>query len=335
MKLKEVNLKDFASKSSKIYIKLNKDFLIGILKRASKSEKPHRDEDFCRKIGMHFNEKIKASPTIIAWIGFNRAIPLSKLLIIKNLSDISWKVIEENTINLKHNLAGGEIIIKFPLRIGRDIGSIVGHILGDGSIDKKYKQVFYSNSNKELLKEFSRNMGEIFGIPPRIWMQRTSNFEGKTRWEKRLRSINKLIKKRNCGLFYPTICGILLNLIFDDFAIGKDKKVTGKIKRTNKEFKSGLIRAFFDDESTVGQKSIRVFQDRKDILETISNILREFEIYTKEVKKYVKKDKDRHYLDIHRKSNLIKFRDEIGFTSSKKMNKLKEISVIKRPSMSK
>jgi len=329
MKIKNIRLKDIATKQSKIYIRLDKSLLVNILKKASKNEKPHRDKKFCGKIGVYFNKKIKASPTVIAWIRFNRAIPLSKLLIIKKLSGYSWKSIEENTIGLKSNLSGREVYITFPLKIEREIGSIVGHVLGDGSIDKRYNQVFYSNSNKGLLEKFSYHMKKVFKIEPRIWAQMTSNFEGKTRWEKRLKEINELKKDRNCGLFYPTICGVLLNIIFDNFSIGKNKKITDKIKKTNKNFKMGLIRAFFDDEGTVGEKSIRVFQDRKDILIDIRDFLKEFDISTKEVKKYVKREKDRYYLDIHRKSNLIKFRDKIGFTSSKKMNKLKEISVIK------
>lgn len=329
MKLEEVRLQDIAQKQSNIYIKLNKDFLFKILKKSSKSKKPHRDKTLCKKIKVHFNDNIGASPTIIAWIRFNRSIPLSKLTKIKDLSGISWRFIEKNAISLKCGFAGGEAVIKFPLKIEKEIGSIIGNILGDGSIDKKYQQVFYSNSEKELLKEFSKNMEEVFGTCPRIWMQKTSTFEGQTRWEKRLKEINELKEGRNCGLFYPSICGVLLNIIFDDFSIGKNKKITDTLKKTNREFKSGFLQAFFDDESTIGNKSIRVFQDRKDILENIRNFLIEFGIQTREVKRYIKGDKQRYYLDIHRKSNLIKFKDRIGFNSSKKMNKLEEISIIK------
>jgi len=224
---------------------------------------------------------------------------------------------------------GGEARMKFPLKIGKEIGLIVGHILGDGSIDKKFNQVFYSNSNKELLEEFSLCMKNLFGISPKIWMQKVSTFNEKTRWDKRLAKVEDLKEKRNCGLFYPSICGVLLNILFDNFAIGKEKKITKKIRNTNSNFKIGLIRAFFDDEGTVGQKSIRVFQDRKEMLEEFRIFLKEFEITTKGVKGYTKLGKERYYLDIHRKSNLAKFRDKIGFTSTKKMNKLKKISLIK------
>ncbi len=111
--------------------------------------------------------------------------------------------------------------------------------------------------------------------------------------------------------------------------------MTKEINKTNSKFKAALIRAFYDDEGTVGPKSIRLFQDRKDVLEEFRSFLKGFEIYPGEVKTYIKKGKERYYFDIHRKSNLIKFKDKIGFTSSKKMNKLKEIAVIKNPATSK
>ena len=164
-------------------------------------------------------------------------------------------------------------------------------------------------------------------------MQRTSNFEGKTRWDKRINNINELKKERNGGLFYPSICGVLLNIILDDFAIGKNKKITKNMINCSKEFKVGLLRAFYDDEGNVKKDGLRLFQDRKDILENMRNFLLELRISPGEIKTYVKRDKERYYFDIYRKSNLIQFRDVIGFTSSKKMDKLKEVCIIKRPNM--
>ena len=85
-------------------------------------------------------------------------------------------------------------------------------------------------------------------------MQMAPDF-GNTRWDKRLSSIDELIKGRNGGLFYPTICGLLLNKIFDNFAIGKNKNMTENILNSNKEFKRKLIRAFYDDEGSVGKNN--------------------------------------------------------------------------------
>lgn len=329
MSLKQINLKTIAIHPSRIYIKLKREFLITILKKASQKDKPHRNEKFCKKIKVKFNNKTKASLTVISWMKYNSSIPLSKLIIIKKMVLNSWEEIEKNVLSLQFSLRGGKININFPIIVDKKVGAIIGHILGDGSIDKKYNQVFFSNSNKELLKEFELYMYEVFKVKPRIWMQETSTFEGRTRWEKRLEKIDDLKEERNCGLFYPSICGVILNNIFKNFAVGKDKKITNIISNSSKDFKLGLLRAFYDDEGTVAQKSLRLFQDKKDILENMRKFLKEFEISSGKTKTYKKKNKERYYFDIHRKSNLIKFREKIGFTSSKKMNKLKEISIIK------
>lgn len=329
MVLEKINLIELLTNSSKIHLKLDPSFLKRTLKKASNSETPHRRRDFCEKLGVKFNDKSKTSLTIAHWVKYNRSIPIEKVSKMVELSGTSWNEVQENILGIKPSMAGKEVFIRFPISLGKELGSIMGHILGDGSIDKRYLQVFYSNNDKSLLEEFSRDMNKVFGVYPRIWMQRTSTFHGKTRWDKRLREINQLKPKRNCGLFYPTICGVLLNNLFHDFAIGKDKKLPSFLKKTNKEFKSALIRAFFDDEGTVGNKNLRLFQDRKDILEDFRSLLKEFEIYPGEIKTYLKREKDRFYFDIHKKSNLKKFRDRIGFTSPKKRNKLDKICIIK------
>ena len=150
-------------------------------------------------------------------------------------------------------------------------------------------------------------------------MQMAPDF-GNTRWDKRLSSIDELIKGRNGGLFYPTICGLLLNKIFDNFAIGKNKNMTENILNSNKEFKRKLIRAFYDDEGSVGKNNgnIRLYQDNKKVLLKFQVLLMEFNIKTSSIKTYIKRGKERYYFSINGKDNFIKFRKEIGFTSTNK-----------------
>tara|TARA_B100000315_G_C14441495_1_gene524888 strand:+ start:132 stop:563 length:432 start_codon:yes stop_codon:yes gene_type:complete len=127
-----------------------------------------------------------------------------------------------------------------------------------------------------------------------------------------------------CKYFYPKIVGLILNYIFDDFAIGKEKVVTDKIMNSSSEFKKGFIRAFYDDESTVywKRKTIRVFQDQKEILERIRSILLEFNIKSAIVRSYMKGGKKRHYFNICQRDSLLNFHKSIGFTSLDKDEKL-------------
>lgn len=324
MEKEVIDLKDI-SKIKVISIKLDNKFTKNILEKASKSISPHTNKKFIEKIGRKFRNY--SNHTIYRWYSNKRAIPVSDLPLIMSLSKTSWKEIEKNLMYIK--VGSTRIKPCFPIKVDEKIGSIVGHILGDGSIDKKYQQIFFSNSEKELLKEFLNNMKAVFNAPVRIWMQRASNF-GNTHWDKRLDSIEELIEGRNAGLFYPTICGLILNYKFDNFAVGKNKNIANHILKCNKYFKKGLIRAFFDDESTVTEKSIRVFQDKKEILERIKELLIEFYIDSGEIKATIKKDKKRYYFNIFKKSNLKKFQLRIGFTSPKKLDRLNKI-VLRKP----
>lgn len=120
-----------------------------------------------------------------------------------------------------------------------------------------------------------------------------------------------------------------MNSIFNGFAEGFEKKITKKILNSDKNFKKGLIRSFYDDEGTVGKKNIRLFQDRRDILESFWTMLLLFDIHPSEIKEYKKRGKMRYYFDIFKKSNFKRFRKNIGFSSSIKSKKLDEICVIK------
>ncbi|MAG39860.1 hypothetical protein CMI41_02755 [Candidatus Pacearchaeota archaeon] len=326
------SLLDIHNKIGRIHIKIDLPYLKKILRKVSSSEIPHRNKNFIEKLGMTINPRTKSCPTMSGWTRGARTIPLGKLIKISKIGNIQWKQIESKIISINSgSRKEGAIKIKFPIKLNKKLGLLVGHILGDGSIDYKYQQVFYSNSNPELLKEFESCMLQLFNIRPRIWMQHTANFEGKTRWERRLNSIEELEKKKNVGLFYPSACGRILNGLFDNFAIGINKEVSLRMMNLNSNFKRGLIRAFYDDEGSIMKngKCIRLFQDRKDILEAFRIILKEFNIAPGEIKTYIKKDKKRHYFDIHRKSNFIRFKKEIGFTSSKKRNRLNKLCIIK------
>jgi len=324
-KKKEVSILELAEKLEGVNVHINKDFLSHLLIGASGNQKPHCDFKFISKLRMKPTDKY-LSNTIYGWVKYGKSIPLKKLSILIKLSGVGVEEVERN-INF---ISTGRTKLLFcsPIKIDEKMGSIVGHVLGDGSIDKKYRQVFFSNSNKELLKEFANYMECIFNVKPRIWMQKDPEF-GNTHWDKRLLSIDELADGRNGGLFYPTICGLILNVIFDNFAVGKDKEMTSKIIKSSKEFKRGLIRAFYDDESSVGKKNIRLFQDKKDMLNIFRDILEEFDILASNVKCYIKRDKKRFYFDIFKKSNFLKFRNEIGFTSSQKNKKLNDLCIIK------
>jgi len=314
-----IQLNDLKDSLVSSYIKLDLIFLNKLLKDASKSEFPYKNNLFAQNIFCPINKNKHISTTIYGWMKGYRTIPFSKLIKIVELSNYSWEDICKNLIFIKAGIRKGEVSPKFPINIDYKLGSIVGHILGDGSIDKRFHSVFYSNSNKELLIEFSEYMEGIFGIKPRIWVQDAPNY-GKTKWLKRITNFNEIPIGHNVGLFYPKICADILYSILEKFAEGNNKKITSKIKELNLSFKKGLIRAFFDDEGSVNSSnySVRFHQDRKDILEDLINILKELNIKSNPIRSYNKKNKLRYYFNITSFREYSQFYESIGCTSSKK-----------------
>jgi len=335
--LKEFNLKDFTISLQSTHIQLNISFLNKLLKVASKSLDPHKNKTFCNCINCPINKNKGVSTTVYGWMKGYRTIPFSKLVKIMGLTNFSWKELEQNLISIKSGIRKGEVYPVLPIHVDKDLGLIIGHIMGDGSIEKRFHSVFYSNSNLELLNEFSTCMKKIFGISPRIWVQDKPKF-GETRWLKKLNNLNNIPNGHNVGLFYPKICSDILYTLFGKFAEGKNKIISKEILDSNINFKGGFIRAFFDDEGSVSSKNytIRFHQDKEDILKGIIKMLKERDINSNPIRYYIKQNKLRYYFNITRFEEYSKFYEIIGCTSSNKQREFELlISGVKKNQYSK
>ncbi len=322
----EIHLEDLVPFLDKTLIKINYRFFKKLIINASTSEKPWKNENFAEKISCPYLSKKEGSRTIYAWMKNyeKRAISFSYLRKIVELSSYNWLDVEKNFISIRSSRYRGKIYLKFPIKINKEMGAIVGHILGDGSIDAKYNAVFFSNSNIELLKEFRNDMKIIFDIEPRIWVQKKRKFEEKSKWLKRVDNLKDVPGGYPVGLFYPKICTVILHAIIGEFALGKKKKITKQILNQNLEFKRYLVRAFFDDEGSVSSNSytIRFFQDNKEILEDIRRLIKDFGINTHELKSYIKRNKIRYYFNLTGFKEYYRFYYSIGCTSPNKNKEL-------------
>jgi hypothetical protein len=277
--VKQISLKELVLYLDKAIVKLKLDFVRELLCNASGSNKPWLNKDFSKKMGVKWNNRYNFSSAIKNWFDGKRNISFLFLKKLLKLSKYFWLDVENNLISIKAGTAKGWIYPTFPIAVNKELGSIVGHILGDGSIDKRYLQVSYSNKNKDLLSEFEKCMESVFGPKARIWYQESSDFKTKnSRWIRRVNSIKEIPDGTQGGLFYPKIVGLLLYGILGKFAFGSNKKLTQKILDTDLDFKKNLIRAFFDDEGTVQPEEIGVFQDNKKLLEGLREMLMELGI---------------------------------------------------------
>jgi len=325
--LNEIRLNDLSYNLDHTHVNLNLEFLLKLLINSSKCDKPWRNRKFAEGISCPFNKTKKSSTTIYGWIKGYKTVPFSKLIDVIEISDYSWRDIENNLITIKSGIRKGETSPKFPIIIDQRLGSIIGHILGDGSIGKRFHSLFFSNSNIELLKEFRVNMKVIFGIEPRIWIRKRNNYNSNTKWLRRSETLDDIPNGNNVGLFYPKICSDILYAIVGRFAEGKFKQITMEIKNSNLGFKRGLIRAFFDDEGSVraDNHTVRFHQDNKELLEQIRSLIIEFDINPHEILSYVKRDKERYYFNINGFKEYVKFFQIIGCTSSNKRKEFEKL----------
>lgn len=204
IKNNKIHLKDIIKILENAHFKIELKFLRQLLINASKSEKPWRNKIFAKKVGCIFNKKVDSATGISGWINGYRTLPLKKLIKIVNLSDYDWVDIETKLISIKSGINKGEIYIKFPIIIEKELGAIIGYLLGDGTIDKKYSQVSFYNKDIKLLKDFHDKMYKIFNLKPRIWIQKNNKFQDKSEWLCRCSSLEEIPKNHPVALFYPS-----------------------------------------------------------------------------------------------------------------------------------
>lgn len=133
---------------------------------------------------------------------------------------------------------------------------IVGHILGDGGINKK-KILHYCNTEKFLIEEFKSCVRDVFHIKPMCEYREKSG----------------IIRLR-----YPRVISRVLLCLFGEFSLGNKKKITRQIDRMPLWWKIKLIQALYNDEGSVvisnSYKAITLKQKSKSILEWIRKVLR-------------------------------------------------------------
>ena len=324
----KIYLEDLVPYLNNVIIKLDTKFIKNLLIDSSCSNKPYKSKEFCLKIGTNWNTRFKFSSRVYAWFSGKRNIRVKDLSnIIKN-SHYTWHDVEKNIIFIKAGTKKGEIKFDFPINLDKNFGSVIGYLLGDGSIDKKMTQPFFTNQNKELLSDFQSKIFHIFNVNPRIWYQKPNDFKGnKSKWVKRVNSITQIPHEMQGGLFYYKIVGQILIAIFGKFSFGRHKEVTEQIFYSNNQFKMGFLQAFYDSEGSFSSSSscIRGFQDRRQVLEKISLMLLDFNIIPNNISYYIKKDKKRYYIDITGFYNILNFKNNIGIISSKKSSNLSKV----------
>ena len=170
---------------------------------------------------------------------------------------------------------------------------IVGHIFGDGGIDKN-KFLHYCNTEEFLINEFQCAMEKVFNIEATTYYHTES-----------------------CGitrLRYPRLFARILLCLFGEFSLGKDnKKITQQIEDMPLEWKAELLRVWYNDDGSVPDsghyKCVAFKQKDKHLILWIQKTLKELNINSK-----LDKDGNRWHLRILNYLDMLKFKKRVGFS---------------------
>jgi DNA topoisomerase-1 len=192
----------------------------------------------------------------------------------------------------------------FPLRITRSLVRVLANMIGDGSLDREKVirenayDFRYSNTNPELLDEFSSDIAEIFHVKPVLAVSDPAK-----EWH-----------KVKAALKIPGAAGRVLAMLFPE--ILKKRPWKG----LPAEFYADFIGAFFDDEGHVAKKETKLFLSgtNHDALRDIQKMLQTLDINTR-------LDEKQHKLYVSQRQSLFNFLEKIPIISTYKKKRLIEM----------
>jgi replicative DNA helicase Mcm len=193
-----------------------------------------------------------------------------------------------------------------PYKNGPALCKLLGYHITDGSYELnrgKKNGIQFCNTNKTLIEDYKQAIKSIFDIKAGI-----------TKRNNRL-SV-RVVSKRVVEFFNSLDKGLLEKGLF--------KKIPDSIMKCRKDDLALLLRAMFDGDGTVvnvkrGGCKIGLVTENKYLAEQVSELLLRFGIISS-----IYKDKKVFRLDISSFENLVKFHNNIGFLSERKLRRLKD-----------
>ncbi len=179
-----------------------------------------------------------------------------------------------------------------PIKETPKLYNIIAHLIGDGTFR------YYSNTCKELLKEFSYNL-KIFG---------------------KFKISEKLIHTNVYIITFPRVISRILEHLFDIRFIRPDR-FPKTLFTASKECKAAALRAMFDDEGSIKKPQrcqITIWSVSQNILKELKMLLDDFSIDSGKV---CSDKRGAWYFSVSTGSYET-FLNEIGFTHPKKIDRL-------------
>ncbi len=291
------------------YIKLNTNFL-KILIRKLEETKQIRAHRFLQTPSCNIKRMEKNGV-----IRFEHLKKLSQVILIDE------EEITKNIRKMKTGDRGIEIPVKLPIEVSLQLAALVGHVIGDGTINS-YGAFEYTNSAKEVVEKVKEYIKFVF------------NYNCiKSRTE---RKTNTTVHK----IIFPSVIGRLLKLA----GAPQGKKVTQSfdipdwIKKGDEKIKSAFLRALFDDDGSVNSGSIVEYinSKRKNLrkehgvyMNSVAKLLSDLGVTNHYVRYVERGDNFSAYVRITNLRYLELFQNKVGFCHKKRKERL--IKYLKKP----
>ncbi len=203
-----------------------------------------------------------------------------------------------NTPNIKKELAGLKLTkpTKKYKKLTREKAYILGVLCGDGYIDKNFLKLEIRR-DKEFIEEFLRCFKEVYGLDYTYYY-----------YKRRNSYISNIASK--------IICKDLLS--YGNFGTRIWEVPRYILKSNNKLVKCSFLRGVYDSEAHVGEYTITLTSSSQGAIKSISNLLGQLN-----VKHTIYKHSKYPIICIKKKENLRLFKELIGFTIKRKMEKLR------------
>ncbi|MBN1503035.1 helix-turn-helix domain-containing protein [Candidatus Woesearchaeota archaeon] len=195
--------------------------------------------------------------------------------------------------------------IKLPTRIDEEFAQFLGYYMGDGSIEKD--RITFFEQAKDLALKYKQRYDKYFNSGCSYRYRKEKNYH-------QLRFTSRPLVK-------------LINAEFPEIKKAVTSEIPKKILESPDNIVAGFLRGFFDAEGYVNEsRGIGLGINNKKIVQQIQMLFLRFGIiasmnsYNNRKNPY--SDKIRYSINITEKKSLQLYKQNIGFTSKKKMEKL-------------
>jgi replicative DNA helicase Mcm len=202
--------------------------------------------------------------------------------------------------------------VKLPTKITPEFCRFLGYIISESYIQERKNSgcIYFTNTDRELINDFKLCCKKLFRISPK---ERKSR-KGKNAFVY-LSSIEVIdfLKELDSSLLKPS----------------RYKRIPQAVLRASKNNLANLLRALFDGEGEVSSysRSISFTSASKELINQVRLLLLRFGILSQVHSRRIRVNgrlKSYYRLTISG-ANVLKYKNEIGFTSKKKLEKLKDV----------